>query len=146
MRSYRTTYSGDIRPMFRNALVTCIPQQAGAIKGALRQTRTAARAGTPVYVPAKWLSWQKYPNHHIPPGTLRNSIHFTEPRSYSGRLFVASFGSKAPFASHIEEGFWHKKARKWVVGHHMIESSCDLVLGPTVITKLDAAVRRMFKA
>lgn len=145
MRFYRQTTSGDLKAIYKHAKKTCNIEMKGAMNDALDHSVTAAQAVAPVYDPARWSMWWGYEHHYTPPGTLKASIRHTKAVAHArGVSYSAQFRADAKFASYIEEGFRHKKARKFVVGKHFMESTCDLVFWPTYHMKLREAVERMF--
>ena len=143
-RSFRIVSTGNLQTIYTHANKTCNSEIKTAIDESLKTTVSMARAIAPVYDPLKWPLWAIYEHHNIPPGTLKLSIYSTTPVCHGrGKAFSARYGAKATFASHIENGFWHRKAKRKIPGKHFMETTLDVVGKAALHYEINSAVRRM---
>lgn len=144
-RSYQRVCTGDLRAIYKHANATCNNNIKRAIDEALSDTVIVAKMMAPIYHPEQWLLWWGFEHHYTPPGTLKRSIYSTRTTCQGrGVTFKAKFGASARFASCIEGGFKHKRARRKIPGKFFLTTSTKLVLDPAVQRTLKLAVRRMF--
>jgi hypothetical protein len=145
-RSFRRVYTGNLKEIYGHATSTCDTNIKVAFNEALESAEKFSKTVAPVYDPEQWLAWWGYEHHYIPPGTLKASIYHT-PLVSRGRstMYTARFGASANFASYIEEGFPHRKAKKFIAGKRFMRTSLNFVFKPALDRNLSVAVRRMFQ-
>ena len=86
----------------------------------------SARAVAPIYNKARWATtpWRHYRHHKRVPGGLRRSLkaHKTRviPQTRQTK-HIGGFGSRKRYASYINDGFIHTKAKRKIIGRRFME-------------------------
>lgn len=147
MRFYRQQSNmRDLRAIYKYAKKTCNTEMKGAINDSLDHAVTAARFEAPIYNPAEWSGfWWAFEHHYTPPGTLKNSIRYTNAVCHlKGQSYTAKFRADASFADEMENGFRHHITRKVIPGHYYMRSAYNDVFIPTWKICMRHSLERMF--
>lgn len=146
VRTYTVTNTIELRDMLMRASLSCNPLLKDALDDSLGSTVTYSKSIAPVYVPSKWSlsGYAKRSHHATPPGTLKASIRGNQFRHFgNGSLFIGGLFAGASFASHVEEGFYHKEAKRRIPGRHFMKTAIYFVFEPTADRNIEKAVHRM---
>lgn len=122
------------------------------------QASIYSKSVAPVYDRARWPGYKYYPHHWIPEGTLMNSIRPQKTRPDANIVNSltraglkgtgwysthATFVANAKFASYIEHGFWHTKARRWIRGRHFMKFGAKMAIDRHARDKVKAIFKSL---
>lgn len=133
-----------LRGLFAEAYFRYLP---AFVRAAQRTGDSAARHAkvvTPVYNPLKYPSWAHMKNAHNVGGRLKASISGRKAYAMSDSRIIATVTARQPYASYVNDGFFHKRAGRHIVGRRFMDVGVTYALHVDAGRYIDSAVDWMF--
>lgn len=96
----------------------------GLVMRASNHGAAASKAAAPVYNKARWRAsrWRFYRHHKRVPGGLKKSIRVINHGQINSVRYRGGWQSRKRYASYVDEGFLHIRAKRRVPGRHFMEA------------------------
>lgn len=96
---------------------------SGLVFRASNRGAAASKAAAPIYNKARWSKsrWRFYRHHKRVPGGLKKSIRAIGVSQINSVRYRGGWQSRKRYASYVDEGFLHKRAKRRVPGRHYME-------------------------
>lgn len=130
--------------MFEEASKRVMPEFTVALKQTVSSAHTNIKRLTPVYNPAKYPKWVGYPNAHTVGGRLKRSIRKGGVMRTNNDTIKASIRALQPYASYVNDGFYHKKAKKTITGRKFMENGAGITINIQLDPILIKSIQRIF--